>query len=353
MTGDSFDVAIIGAGPGGSVCAALCARAGLKTVIVERQSFPRPKVCGDCLNPGAWDLLQDLGIAGQTATLPHRPLRRVVFHEPSGKKRAVPLPSDPRPEIAIRRSALDQLLLETAQKAGARLLEGQALTRVTPGWNMETPLEKCQARYLVAADGRNSSVARMLKVYPKKKSLRVAFQTHLRRPDYFGDEVHLHILADGYCGMAPVDAHTLNVCLVGTPGGIPKLKKWLTGLHPGAAAATWRTIVPLEREPIRICHPGLLFVGDAARVVEPFTGEGIYYAMQTGALAARHIVEHFDQPDLCSRTYRKEADQIYHGRLWINRLARAAVTHPALAALFIRHLPATLPLLTRRIAGSR
>src|SRR4051812_11588533 len=68
---DRVDVAIVGGGPAGSACAFFCARAGLRTVLVERETFPREKVCGDCLNPSCWPVLERLGVAEAVRRLPH------------------------------------------------------------------------------------------------------------------------------------------------------------------------------------------------------------------------------------------------------------------------------------------
>src|SRR5207244_10412058 len=66
-----FDVAVIGGGPAGSVCAAFCATSGLSVVLIEREKFPREKVCGDCLNPECWPILRRLGIDQRVRVLPH------------------------------------------------------------------------------------------------------------------------------------------------------------------------------------------------------------------------------------------------------------------------------------------
>src|SRR5512132_2630346 len=106
-----FDVAIIGGGPAGSSCAAFCAFAGLRTVVLEREKFPREKVCGDCLNPSCWPVLRRLGIAEGVRQLPHGILNAVEFIAIGGRKVIVDLPSDEESEIAIKRSLFDMLLM--------------------------------------------------------------------------------------------------------------------------------------------------------------------------------------------------------------------------------------------------
>jgi len=99
-----FDVAIVGAGPAGSTCAAFCAAAGLRTILIEREKFPREKVCGDCLNPACWPVLRRLEIFERIRALPHGKLDRVDFIAISGRKIKVDLPDGDESEIAIKRS---------------------------------------------------------------------------------------------------------------------------------------------------------------------------------------------------------------------------------------------------------
>src|SRR6188472_1747055 len=114
-----FDVAIVGSGPAGATCAAFCARAGLRTLLLEREKFPREKVCGDCLNPSCTPVLERLGIAARLRDSPHGNLRRVEFIAIGGKTTSVDLPANV--EIAIKRSVLDQLLMQCAIEAGAEV----------------------------------------------------------------------------------------------------------------------------------------------------------------------------------------------------------------------------------------
>ena len=86
-----FDVAIVGSGPAGAACATFCARAGLRTLLLEREIFPREKVCGDCLNPSCTPVLDRLGIAERVRALPHGKLRQVDFIAIGGRNVSVAL----------------------------------------------------------------------------------------------------------------------------------------------------------------------------------------------------------------------------------------------------------------------
>src|SRR3954462_12150525 len=113
------DVAIVGAGPAGSTCAAFCAMAGLRTVVIEREKFPREKVCGDSLNPACWGVFQKLQVAGRIRELPHGKLDTVEFIAIDGANIRVELPRGESPEIGLKRSLLDEALLNRARELGA------------------------------------------------------------------------------------------------------------------------------------------------------------------------------------------------------------------------------------------
>src|SRR5262249_39628986 len=102
-----FDVAIVGGGPAGSSCAGFCALAGLRTLVLEREKFPREKVCGDCLNPSCWPVLKRLDSAERVRALPHAKLDAVEFIAIGGRKVIVDLPSGEECEVAIKRSLFD------------------------------------------------------------------------------------------------------------------------------------------------------------------------------------------------------------------------------------------------------
>src|SRR5690242_2125060 len=106
-----YDVAIVGSGPAGASCAAFSALTGLRTLLIDRATFPREKVCGDCLNPACWPVLERLGVAAEIRAAPHGKLSSVDFIAVDGAVVSAPLPGGPNAEIAIRRSLLDEILL--------------------------------------------------------------------------------------------------------------------------------------------------------------------------------------------------------------------------------------------------
>src|SRR5437667_3433714 len=356
---ETFDVAIIGGGPAGSSCAAFCALAGLRTLVIEREKFPREKVCGDCLNPSCWAVLEHLGVAQRVRDLPHSKLDSVEFIAIDGHKVVVDLPPGHNCEVSVKRSLFDDLLLTRARDVSADVREGTTITAVanSGNWKIETGAgESFSARTLIGADGRNSTVARLCNLLPRPARERVALQAHVPLPRNFGSRVVLQFLREGYSGQAPVNERELNLCLVGAPPTISRLRKWAERHFEITPDQPWRTITPLTRSLVPCAHENLLFIGDAARVVEPFTGEGIYYALRSGELAADAITKIIRGKDRQSalREFTGACAQMYRGRLWINRLARAAVLWPHVGSFFVhaaRIQPAILKLLTAKIVS--
>ncbi|MGC2627453.1 MAG: NAD(P)/FAD-dependent oxidoreductase [Candidatus Udaeobacter sp.] len=356
---ETFDVAIVGGGPAGSSCAAFCAMAGLQALILEREKFPREKVCGDCLNPSCWGVLKRLQLTERVRDLPHSKLSSVEFISINGRGVTVNLPSGADGEISVKRSLFDDLLLRRARELGANVHEKSTVTALIRNdhWNIETASgDFFQARILIGADGRNSTVAHLCNLLPRPARERVALQAHIPLPRDFGNRIVLQFLHEGYSGQASVNETQLNLCLVGTPPTISKLRRWAERQFQLPADQSWRTITPLTRSPVPSAHENLFFIGDAARVVEPFTGEGIYYALRSGELAANAVAKivRGENRQLALRNFTCAYSGMYRGRLWINRLARAAVLRPQIGSLFVhaaRINPSILKLLTGKIVS--
>jgi flavin-dependent dehydrogenase len=175
-------------------------------------------------------------------------------------------------------------------------------------------------------------------------------------PANFGDRVVLQFLPEGYAGQAPIGEGQLNLCLVGSPNEVEGLRSWAMAHFQIGNDQVWRTITPLTRAPIAVTQRSLFLIGDAARVVEPFTGEGIYYAMATGTLAADAIIaRHRGQDEIrAASAYVAAHSKLYRGRLWINRLARTAALSPRIASTLLRVVrvqPTLLRFLTERVVG--
>jgi len=305
--------------------------------VLDRAAFPREKICGDCLNPGVWKLVEALGVREALVLAGGSPLDRVIFGELNGRCHEVQLPDTDRPEYAVKRSILDQLLASEAAALGADVRFNTILTSLRDEedqWHLQTNRGKITAKCLLAADGRNSSVASLLRLRPRRRDNRVAFQTHFHHLDYEQGTVQLHLHRDGYAGLSDVGDDVTNLCLVSHPQQSLHIRKWAEDRFCIPSTAAWRSITPIARSDIRSPYPRLLLAGDARRVVEPFTGEGIYYALGAGTMAGKAFAAYQSGAITDARPgYEKSLRTLYAKRLWWNRLAHLAVVQPHLGSL--------------------
>lgn len=349
----TWDAIIVGAGPAGSACAALCSAAGVNVLLLEREAFPREKVCGDCLNRDSWPVLEELGVAGRVRATAHACVTEVEIGVISGEIFRYRAPHGSQGEIAVKRLLFDDILAKRAGELGASVQQGVAVSKIERDgevWRITAGDEAHTCRFLVAADGRNSTVARLAGVLPSPKRSRVAIQAHLPCPAGHETKVALQLLPKGYCGAAGVGGNQLNVCLVSRPEDLPELKMWAAGKFGCDVRTEWRSVAPLERAPVAPLQNQLILVGDAARVVEPFTGEGIYYALASGRLAAQFLTR-----DIGREEFLRNYNRLYSGRLWVNRVAKLAVTHPQAATQILKsvpYAPALLRRLTAKVIGA-
>lgn len=238
----------------------------------------------------------------------------------------VPLPKTTFPELGLTRARLDLVLLQNARETGVDIFENTPLKRLRRhchSWLIESDAGVFESRELVAADGRNSTVLRQLGLMPRPfAEERIAAQTHLISPPELGNDVILRFVNYGYAGIAPVGENRANLCLVCRPRDLAAIQSWAAAQFKLHSDQTWRTITPLRRAPVSPTAPKLWLAGDSARVVEPFTGEGIAYALRSGALCAEALL--LSRPELYNQTHAA----LYKGRLWVNQFARWACLHP-------------------------
>lgn len=344
-----YDAIIVGAGPAGAVCAATLANAGRRVLLLDRTRFPRDKVCGDCLNPSVWPIIDRLGLRKRLLALPHTQVREISYHGIGGTD--VRFPISHAAEIVVKRRDLDALLAARAVEAGAEFQDGVSVCRIGRGWEVGSDAGIFRSPVVIAADGRNSAIARLAGRLPTATRERIAIQCHCPRPAWHGDAVRMMFYPGGYGGTARLGEEDINLCLVASADRLAHVRSMATREFALPPNIEWRTVSPLARaDASDIASDGLFLIGDAARVVEPFTGEGIYYAMRSGELAAAALLSGGNAAD----AYRSAHREMYRGRLWINRLARMAGRHPQVTSLGLKMLqfwPTPLRMLTEYVVG--
>ena len=292
-----WDVAVVGAGPAGAAAAlgALAARPGARVVLLDRAAFPRDKSCGDGVAPHALDVLAGLGVRDLVAD--HRPVRRLRL----GFAGAEPVRGDmSRPAFVVPRAVLDARIVAAAVERGAELRRHR-VRQVRPGADRVLVDESMAARVVVAADGADSAVRRQVGVPPTPRDhVAVAIRGYAPVTPGREDEQVITFAPRGWPAYAwsfPVGDGRANVGYGEVLGRGRTSRAHLLGrldeLLPGATsgATAWRAHhLPLSSGRPRQPGGRVLLAGDALSLVNPLTGEGIYYAVLSGVLAGRAAV---------------------------------------------------------------
>ncbi|MCI0685941.1 MAG: geranylgeranyl reductase family protein [Sporichthyaceae bacterium] len=376
----SADVIVVGAGPSGSTTAYYLARAGLDVALLEKASFPREKVCGDGLTPRAVKALVNMGIdtSEKSGWLHNKGLRiigggvRIEVDWPA-------LSAYPSYGLVRPRTDFDQLLARQAVAAGAKLEEQTTVTgpirdertdRIVgvTARTAEGPVNY-RAPLVVAADGNSTRLSIAMGLHKRDdRPMGVAVRTYFTSPRHDDDwlESHLELwdrrtakstLLPGYGWIFGMGDGTSNVGLglLNTSKAFQNidykdlLTAWLGGLPED-----WGFIEANRTQPVRGAalpmgfnrQPhytrGLVLVGDAGGMVNPFNGEGIAYAMESGEMAAAAITQALARPTAASREqglqdYPRLLKSTYGGYYTLGRLFVKAIGNPALMRVATRH----------------
>ena len=260
------------------------------------KSFRAKKSVATASTQPAGRSCERLGLAGTCPAIAAWNLDAVEFIAIGGRKNSVDLPTGDDSEIAIKRSFFDNLLFNRARELGAEIQRSHGSTAIAKNASHRLEDRHRWETILASRFWLEPTAAippwRVFAICFRASSVNVSrFKRTFRCRRNFGNRVVLQFLPEGYSGQAPVNERELNLCLVGRPPTIASLRTWAERKFEIPADQPWRTITPLTRAPVSAAHENLFFIGDAARVVEPLTGEGIYYALRSGELAANAIVK--------------------------------------------------------------
>lgn len=353
-----FDVAVVGGGPAGCSAAIFLARKGYSVTMIDRSVFPREKLCGDFLNPVNWEIFEKLDIHNALLSLAHEKIG--AFHLSTlSTAVTIAFPAQNGRQgfgLGLRRSLFDDLLRRLAENEGVAFKQGckpRGLGRDSSGWILtcgdDSAEEKVHAKFLIGTDGRNSWVAHKLGLAaPEHAGKFVGFQLHLSSSSAAIDgDVQIHLFPGGYGGFVRLGGGMATLCFIIEKRKVREmpvlkglLKKYLcrnprlkAALEGGKAVGAERSVYPVYFSPRRCFGDSFLLAGDAARVSEPVTGEGVYFALKSGDLAAESADLAFQRGDLSARqlsSYDSACRRVFGRRLKINTLVRAIIHRPYL-----------------------
>ncbi|MFC4020593.1 NAD(P)/FAD-dependent oxidoreductase [Micromonospora sp. GCM10011542] len=287
---DEFDVVVVGAGPAGAAAALTACRAGARVLLLDRSDFPRDKACGDGIAAHSVDVLAELGVPDAVAGYAPLPALRLVAPGGGAVARALP-----RPAYTVPREVFDARLVAAAVAAGAQLRR-HTVRRVESRADRVVLDGELAARVVVGADGAGSVVRRALG-HPVNPDRHLALAIRGYAPALPGPPEQVIVTSEArwpaYAWSFPIGDGRANVgygeVLRGEPLSRTYLLERLAALLPQTDPATV-TALRAHHLPLSTHRPApgrgrILLAGDALSLINPFTGEGIFYALLSGSLA--------------------------------------------------------------------
>jgi flavin-dependent dehydrogenase len=366
------EVVVVGGGPAGASAAIRLARMGIDVCVLDRARFPRSKPCGEFLSPGATPILEELGVREAVEAAGALRLERVRI-DAHGAVVELEFPEGhgaPPWGYSLSRHALDAILVEAARAAGARVLEETRVDEVRLGSGRGIVEARgphgepiaIGTSLVVGAGGRNCPVARALAV--QRRDRRARFDLLARwcaRPEWPGANgtpadrerrglvCELRVRGDGYVALAPIEGGRWNVNCVVPRSALraetdPRaLYRLATGVRETPSASPDEDVVASDVTAIRTARASAdraLLIGDAALFLDPFTGQGIYLALRSAALAAAVVPEALAHGAGRERlaAYESGRSAEFAARRRVSRALQAVLFRPRAALAVVRAL---------------
>jgi geranylgeranyl reductase family protein len=343
-----YDVVIVGAGPGGSSSAMFLQKKGYNVLLVDKQKFPRDKICGDAVSGKSVGMLKALGLEKEMEKVLHAKIYGLIFSSPNGKILEIPFPlkdekgeTKPRGYVS-RRIVFDNFLFGHAKKIVDTKEEFQVTEILKDesgkvcgikGMDLNTKQNfEFKSKFVIGADGVYSIVANKTgaKKVPEDHVCE-ATRVYYQNVGGMTPNIEIHFIEDvmpGYFWIFPLEDGKANV-------GLGMLRSERKKRNINLVEATEKVIAthPIFKERFknaerlneikgwtlpfgsfrRTLHgPGYLLVGDAASLVDPFSGEGIGNAMTSAKFASEAIDHAIKTSDFSNETIAKEYDE----KLW-------------------------------------
>lgn len=376
---------IVGAGPAGASAAIRLAQRGFIVTLVERERFPRQKLCGEFISPECLAHFRELQVLDEMLAAGGARLRKTVFYEPGGKSIVVPsawFGQEEESALSLSRAEMDFQLLEKARAVGVKVLaETQVVgllfendsvcgvkAKSKQGETFEIP-----AGLTVDATGRARVLGKLAeKIIQRRnaatkpgnenpesriqnpKSKLVGFKTHLKNARIEKDVCEIYSFRGGYGGLSYVENDLANHCFLlraetvrelgGDAERIVREVVWQNRraaqtLGNAEAVFDWLAVA-VDGFGVRELNParGLLAIGDAGAFIDPFTGSGMLMALESGELLARAVIADARAPERAAESYKLAHRAKFQKRLRLCALLRRAAFAPNFAKILITAL---------------
>ena len=353
------DVVVVGAGPAGAMSALVLARAGLDVLLVERKTFPRYKVCGGYLNAHALAALGRAGLLSGLEETGPAPIGTIRIHR-AGSRATIPLP----PGRSVSRAAFDALLVRSAISSGVFFLPETtatiaAETGAADGDLRRVILQKphaepaeASARVVVVADGLGHPSLRahagVEERIARRSRIGLGVLLEPGAARIMPGAIEMVVGRHGYVGLSKTGDGRVNIAAAVDPGALrtaggaaDAVISLLGGadLDPDIAAirrADWHGTLPLTRTIVRPAGRRLFVLGDAAGYIEPFTGEGMAWALTGAETLVPFVTESAGarRPSLAEGWIGAHRSVVVREQRWCRALARA-LRHPWFVTLAV------------------
>jgi flavin-dependent dehydrogenase len=299
----NVDVVVVGGSLAGAACLRHLERLGVEAVAFERDAFPREKVCGGFLSPGALDLLDELELLDRVRNAGAVQIRLAAIRTLAGEVRL----QLHRPGLGISRKTLDTIVGSHPDVLREKVL---GIRRTTDGFRVKLDGAEIAAKAVIDAGGKLSRFT------PRRSGN--TFGVQFYKPGSVGDVLDFWFFRDGYGGTVSVENNRTNSCFLVNKHAVPR---YLDGLD-------CRVTGPIAYDAPKA---DLIAVGDAAGMIDPFCGEGMRHALDTGRLAALAVATGLRRNwpyERMNRRYRLERLRRWAAKRALAKVIRRTLGYP-------------------------
>ncbi len=376
-------IVVVGAGPAGASLAIRLAKSGFEVALVEREKFPRQKLCGEFISPECLEHFRELGVLDEMLASGGERVTETVFYAPNGRNVTVPSEwfGNSQGALSLSRAAMDLRLLEKAKEIGVRVLEETQVVGIlfedakvcgvkVRSKNGET--FEIAADLTVDAAGRANILGKLAEKEFSRKDAKtqrrketqnpkskiqnrlVGFKAHLENAQLEKGRCEIYFFRGGYGGLSRVENNLANHCFLVKAELVKKYigqtnllveevifenKRARETMRDAKPVIDWLA-VSVDGFGLKDLNPAenLFAVGDAAAFIDPFTGSGMLMALEGAEILARSLIENRFSGSETAENYELNFRRKFQKRLRVCSLLRRAAFMPNLAKTIISAL---------------
>jgi len=368
-------IIVVGAGPAGASLACRLAMQNFDVVLIERERFPRHKLCGEFISPECLEHFRKLGVVDEMLSVGGDRISQTIFYAPSGKSVSVPSEwfGSHQNALSISRAEMDLRLLEKAKSLGVKVLEETQVVGVLyedekicgiKVKNKSGEIFEIAADLTIDATGRANVLGKLAEKEISRKvaksqrskikdqrSKLVGFKTHLENVNLEKGVCEIYFFRGGYGGLSYVENGLANHCFLVKSEIVKEFNsdaqqiveqvifqnsRARSAMQDARPVFDWLA-VSVDGFGAKNLNPApnLLTVGDAAAFIDPFTGSGMLMALESAEILAQTIAEKSLSFETLAEKYKLLHRQKFQTRLRVCRIMRSAAFAPFLAKTII------------------